>query len=49
MVGADGRVKEVNIERPLRRNTAALLAAVQYVALQAGHGERRAGRRAVQR
>lgn len=29
MVGADGRVKEVNIERPLQGNTAALLAAVQ--------------------
>jgi TonB family protein len=29
MVGTDGRVKQVNIERPLQGNTAALLAAVQ--------------------
>jgi TonB family protein len=28
-IGADGRVKDINIERPLRRNTAQLLAAVQ--------------------
>jgi TonB family protein len=28
-IGADGRVKDINIERPLRRNTAQLLSAVQ--------------------
>jgi TonB family protein len=29
MVGADGRVKQIDIERPLQRNTAQLLSAVQ--------------------
>lgn len=29
MIGADGRVKQIEIERPLRRNTAQLLSAVQ--------------------